>query len=124
MGRKKNLNIVVSYGSTGMVINDFGPDKSPRFELYDLINKISIKKSNNPYDFDKIICILTYRRMYVKKYFSAASRAECACRRPLLCGFCAVLKELFFILLLIFSLCHVIIKMLYNLTRRDKVTMA
>ena len=55
MGRKKNLNIVVSYGSTGMVINDFGPGKSPRFELYDLINKISIKKSNNPYDFDKII---------------------------------------------------------------------
>lgn len=55
LGRKKNLNIVVSYGSTGMVINDFGPDKSPRFELYDLINKISIKKSNNPYDFDKII---------------------------------------------------------------------
>lgn len=55
LGRKKNLNIVVRYGDTGIVINDLGPDKSPRFELYDLTNKISIKKSNNPYDFDKIM---------------------------------------------------------------------
>ena len=55
MGRKKNLNIIVRYGDTGIVINDLGPDKSPRFELYDLTNKISIKKSNNPYDFDKIM---------------------------------------------------------------------
>ena len=53
MPRIKNLNIVVTYGDTGYVINDFGPDKSPRFELYYIPNKKSIKKSNNPYDFDE-----------------------------------------------------------------------
>lgn len=53
MARTKNLNIVVTYGDTGYVINDFGPDKSPRFELYHIYDKKSIKKSNNPYDFDK-----------------------------------------------------------------------
>lgn len=55
MPRIKNLNIVVTYGDTGYVINDFGPDKSPRFELYYIPDKKSIKKSNNPYDFDKYI---------------------------------------------------------------------
>ena len=53
MGRTKNLNIVVTYGDIGYVINDFGPDKSPRFELYHIYDKKSIKKSNNPYDFDE-----------------------------------------------------------------------
>lgn len=53
MTRTKNLNIVVTYGDTDYVINDFGPDKSPRFELYHIYDKKSIKKSNNPYDFDK-----------------------------------------------------------------------
>lgn len=53
MARTKNLNIVVTYGNTGYVINDFGPDKSPRFELYHIYDKKSIKKSNNPYDFDE-----------------------------------------------------------------------
>ena len=53
MARTKNLNIVVTYGDTGYVINDFGPDKSPRFELYHIYDKKSIKKSNNPYDFDE-----------------------------------------------------------------------
>ena len=53
MARTKNLNIVVTYGDIGYVINDFGPDKSPRFELYHIYNKKSIKKSNNPYDFDE-----------------------------------------------------------------------
>ena len=48
----KNLNIVVAYGETGYVINDFGPDKSPRFELYHIYDKKSIKKSDNPWDFD------------------------------------------------------------------------
>lgn len=51
MARTKNLNIVLTYGDTGYVINDFGPDKSPRFELYHIYDKKSIKKSNNPYDF-------------------------------------------------------------------------
>ena len=53
MARTKNLNIVVTYGDIGYVINDFGPDKSPRFELYHIYDKKSIKKSNNPYDFDE-----------------------------------------------------------------------
>lgn len=53
MARTKNLNIVLTYGDTGYVINDFGPDKSPRFELYHIYDKKSIKKSNNPYDFDE-----------------------------------------------------------------------
>lgn len=53
MTQTKNLNIVVTYSDTGYVINDFGPDKSPRFELYHIYDKKSIKKSNNPYDFDK-----------------------------------------------------------------------
>lgn len=52
MARTKNLNIVVTYGDTGYVINDFGLDKSPRFELYHIYDKKSIKKSDNPWDFD------------------------------------------------------------------------
>lgn len=55
MPRTKNLNIVVSYGETGYVINDLGPDKSPRFELYYTPDKKTIKKSNNPLDFDDIL---------------------------------------------------------------------
>lgn len=55
MARTKNLNIVVDYGNTGYIINDFGPDKSPRFELYYIPTKKSIKKSDNPYDFDEYI---------------------------------------------------------------------
>ena len=53
MPRTKNLNIVVSYGDSGYVVNDLGKEKSPRFELYHLPTKKSIKKSNNPYDFDE-----------------------------------------------------------------------
>ena len=53
MPRVKNLNIVVAYGKTGYVINDLGQDKSPRFELYHIPTKKSIKKSDNPYDFDE-----------------------------------------------------------------------
>lgn len=56
MARTKNLNIVVTYGDTGYVINDMGTDKSPRFELYHIHDKKSIKKSDNPIDFDD--CIL------------------------------------------------------------------
>lgn len=55
MSRSKKLNIVVIYGKSGYVVNDFGVNKSPRFELYHIPTKKSIKKSNNPYDFDKII---------------------------------------------------------------------
>lgn len=53
MPRVKNLNIVVAYGETRYVINDLGQDKSPRFELYHITTKKSIKKSDNPYDFDE-----------------------------------------------------------------------
>ena len=53
MARTKNLNIIVTYGDTGYIINDFGPTKSTRFELYYIPTKKSIKKSNNPYDFDE-----------------------------------------------------------------------
>lgn len=53
MSRVKNLNIVTTYGETGYVINDLGQDKSPRFELYHISTKKSIKKSNNPLDFDE-----------------------------------------------------------------------
>ena len=53
MPRVKILNIITTYGDTGYVVNDFGPDKSPRFELYHISTKKSIKKSNNPLDFDE-----------------------------------------------------------------------
>lgn len=52
MARTKNLNTVVVYEGTGYIINDLGPDKSPRFELYHIYDKKSIKKSDNPWDFD------------------------------------------------------------------------
>ena len=53
MSKSKNLKIVVTYGDTGYVINDLGQFKSPRFELYHIPTKKSIKKSNNPLDFNK-----------------------------------------------------------------------
>lgn len=53
LARTKSLNIVVSYSDTGYVVNDLGVDKSPRFELYHIPTKKSIKKSNNPIDFDE-----------------------------------------------------------------------
>ena len=52
MARTKTINVVATYGETGYVINDMGPDKSPRFELYHIYDKKSIKKSDNPWDFD------------------------------------------------------------------------
>ena len=55
MPRTKSLHIVVSYGDTGYVVNDLGEGKSPRFELYHIFDKKSIKKSNNPLDFDEIL---------------------------------------------------------------------
>lgn len=55
MARTKTMNIITTYGETGYVINDMGPDKSPRFELYHIYDKKSIKKSDNPWDFDDYI---------------------------------------------------------------------
>lgn len=43
---------MVIYGEIGYVINDLGLGKSPRFELYHIYDKKSIKKSDNPWDFD------------------------------------------------------------------------
>lgn len=53
MPRTKSLNIVITYGATGYIVNDLGLNKSPRFELYHIPTKKSIKKSNNPLDFDE-----------------------------------------------------------------------
>ena len=61
MPRVKNLNIVTTYGETGYVINDLGLDKSPRFELYHIPTKKSIKKSNNPYDFDEYMLKILHK---------------------------------------------------------------
>lgn len=55
MPRTKKLNIVVTYGDTGYINNDLGPGKSPRFELYHIPSKTIVKKSDNPYDFDKYL---------------------------------------------------------------------
>ena len=66
MPRVKNLNIVVTYGETGYIINDLGTDKSPRFELYHIFTKKSIKKSNDPYDFDE----------YMKKIWGETEATE------------------------------------------------
>ena len=53
MARTKSLNIVLTYGDTGYVINDLGESKTPRFELYHIPTKSVKSKSNNPYEFDK-----------------------------------------------------------------------
>lgn len=52
MPKTKKLNIVVTFEGTDYVINDLGEGKSQRFELYNAAEKKTIKKSNNPYDFD------------------------------------------------------------------------
>lgn len=55
MARTKTLNICVRYGGTPLVINDRGPDKSPRFELYDTEEKKIVASSDQPLNFDEII---------------------------------------------------------------------
>ena len=55
MARTKQLHIVVRFGGTPYVINDLGPGKSPRFELYNDFTKGITAKSNNPRDFDDIV---------------------------------------------------------------------
>lgn len=52
MPRVKQLEILVRYGDTGYVVNDLGIGKSPRYELYNINEKKSIKKSDNPLSFD------------------------------------------------------------------------
>lgn len=55
MPRVKNLNIVVIHSKTRYIINNLEQNKSPRLELYHIPipTKKSIKKSNNPLDFDE-----------------------------------------------------------------------
>ena len=53
MPRVKQLHAVVRFVGTDYIINDLGPSKSPRFELYNEKTKTVVQKSNNPLTFDK-----------------------------------------------------------------------
>ena len=53
MPRVKQLHAVVRFVGTDYIINDLGPSKSPRFELYNEKTKTVVQKSNNPLIFDK-----------------------------------------------------------------------
>lgn len=55
MARTKQLNVVMTYVNTSLVINDKGRGTNPRFELYDTAAKEVKAKSNNPIDFDEIV---------------------------------------------------------------------
>ena len=52
MPRVKQLHAVVRFVGTVYIINDLGPGKSPRFELYNEKTKTVVQKSNNPLTFD------------------------------------------------------------------------
>ena len=53
MPRVKQIHAVVHFVGTDYIINDLGPGKSPRFELYNEKTKTVVQKSNNPLTFDK-----------------------------------------------------------------------
>ena len=55
MPRTKSLNIVVQFGHTNLVVNDLGLGHDPRYELYDTAEKKTIRKSDNPLDFDDYV---------------------------------------------------------------------
>lgn len=55
MARIKKINKIVSFTGTNLIINDLGPLKEPRYELYDIVKKTSLLKSNNPKDFDYLV---------------------------------------------------------------------
>lgn len=55
MPRVKKLNIKMTYGDTGWVVNDLGEDKSPRFELYNTNTKQIKARGSNPLAFDKLM---------------------------------------------------------------------
>ncbi len=55
MARTKQLNLVVRFSGTPYVINDLGPSKSPRFELYNESTKNVEAKSDNPRNFDNFV---------------------------------------------------------------------
>ena len=51
MPKTKTLNIVVQYVGTDLVVNDLGD----KYELYDTKAKATIKKSEDPLDFDDYV---------------------------------------------------------------------
>ena len=53
MPRTKKLNLILNYADSGYYVNDLGPLKSPRFELYFVPDKKVVMKSDNPLDFEK-----------------------------------------------------------------------
>lgn len=55
MPRVKKLNIKMTYGNTGWVVNDLGEEKSPRFELYNIKTKQIKARENNPLAFDNFM---------------------------------------------------------------------
>ena len=55
MPRVKKLHVVVRIIGTDYVINDLGPGKSPRFELYNEKTKTVVQKSNNPLLLNKYV---------------------------------------------------------------------
>ena len=56
MARTKQGVVVISYEGYNCIVYDCGENKSPRFELYDEANKKTLAKSDNPIDFDPIVC--------------------------------------------------------------------
>ena len=53
--KNSKAKVIVTYIGYNMVALDWGPNKSPRFELWDELNKKSIAKSNNPTDFYPVV---------------------------------------------------------------------
>lgn len=49
---KSKIQIVVRYGGTDYIVNDKGIDATRRFELVNTKTGVTVKRSNNPYDFD------------------------------------------------------------------------
>ena len=55
MPRVKQIHAVVHFVGTDYIINDLGPGKSPRFELYNEKTKTVVQKSNNPLLLNKYV---------------------------------------------------------------------
>ena len=70
MPRVKQLHAVVRFIGTDYIINDLGPSKSPRFELYNEKTKTVVQKSNNPLTFD------TYMEENVYVEFSETPKSK------------------------------------------------
>lgn len=64
MARTKQLNFVVEYVNTGYYVNDNGPDKQKRFELYYEPESKIIMKTNNPLECTKWIQSNIWKEFY------------------------------------------------------------